>query len=383
MLPWLLGTLLGAAVPTAASAGTAADAEVTVRAAAADADWIVLGGGAPLPSTVAVSRLGAVRFDADEPPRITARGDAYTWELLPVVAHDETRARVRFDRGDVALLLWIDLADVAPQLQRPVVLGRAPGRPPAAGDGAVELAPGVALRVVERRGAWSKVALRGADRVDWIAQAEGWIDSDALGPLRTEAPFVAPDASAASDAGLRVHRRAHVRGRGTDVLATLPIPASPAGAMRLRVLARDGDVASVEAIHLCQRFVRVRGYGDSRSIVAAISRHGGFGCAKAPRIRVGAAEPAAPHPTSQVRAHEGVELLDEHARVRGRVLRTVDLRTDGAITPPGTPTPVIVDTPWGPLRLWANLRKPTARPAAAAHDPDAAAPGHAPPRDRF
>ncbi len=367
MLPWLLGSLLGGGIPTAAPAVTPPDADVTVRAAEADAEWMVLGGGAPLASSIALSRFGAVRLDADAPPVAEGDDDAHTWQLLPVLEQEPARARVRFDRGDLALLVWIDLADAAPQLQRPAVLRTAPGREPRPDEGHVELAPGVALRLLARRGDWSKVALRGPDRADWIAQTEGWVESAALGPLRREAPFAAPPASAASEPHLRLHRTAHGKRGGAQVIATLPAAASPVGAMRLRVLARRDDATLVEAIHLCQPFVRVRGHGDPHQIVPAVSRGGGFGCSKAPRIRMGAAQ--LPDSTL-VRLREGDELLDRDGRVRGRILRTVDLPTDAAITPPGTPTPVLVHTPWGHLRLWANLRMaPSHPPAQRTGDP--------------
>ncbi|MFO0633574.1 MAG: hypothetical protein U0168_12050 [Nannocystaceae bacterium] len=260
MLPWLLGSLLGGGIPTAAPAVTPPDADVTVRAAEADAEWMVLGGGAPLASSIALSRFGAVRLDADAPPVAEGDDDAHTWQLLPVLEQEPARARVRFDRGDLALLVWIDLADAAPQLQRPAVLRTAPGREPRPDEGHVELAPGVALRLLARRGDWSKVALRGPDRADWIAQTEGWVESAALGPLRREAPFAAPR-QARGEPHLRLHRTAHGKRGGAQVIATLPAAASPVGAMRLRVLARRDD-ATVEAIHLCQPFVRVRGHGD-------------------------------------------------------------------------------------------------------------------------
>ncbi len=320
-----------AAAPAPAPVPSVAPTGTTLRDRARDADHMLLLDERLAFDEAVIVRFGAVRFAADGP----AVGDdaaPSTWHRVKVVnASDAARLRVVLSFANVSMLLWIDQADVAPQLVRPATLRPSAGAVLDDDDGRIELGPGELVEITARADGWSAVKT-----YDGIS---GWVPDTELGPVFREQPFP----SQGTDTWLRAGAALHVRPRGKPLHRPGVSPdVAPADRQRaeVRLLRSEAQWLEVEYIEGCRPTVRVRGWARRRDTEVVGPIPGGFGCGRGAIGLVSKLGAFASAPKQRVAA--GTELVDEAGRLVGRVTADVELprADDGSLRVP---------SPWGPL----------------------------------
>lgn len=313
----------GTATADATDAGPA-KVPTVVRDREADQMWNVLGGVGLPTRTAVVARRGALRFAAQGD--VAVAGDAVTtFAPHPVVARDGERVQLVIDGfgNAAALLLWVDAADLAPQLARAAVLHADARLATAASEGAITLAAGEAIDVLERKGAAARVRTH-------EGEFTGWIDASALDVVFDPVRFPLPEADGLAKAGTPILRRP-----GGKPIYTLP----PGGDTEtVRVLESRKGWKRIEYVQPCREGVHVQGWVPAAKVESIGPMGTGYGCGGAggiPPISWGALESA---PKVELAADTG--LVDERGSLVGRTKRAVELRR-------GPDGRVRVPTAWG------------------------------------
>ncbi len=229
------------------------------------ATWAQLDSDPPALARAVVIRRGAVRLAKEGPVALEATGDP-AWDTRPVIAVDGDRVRVSISGNGsfLSMLVWLDAADLGPQLQRVTQLDPEGAAKP--GDGTVELAPGEPIEIVERADA--RVHVRTHD-----SRFDGWIDATALGPTYTPAPFERPPLDALLPGGTAIA----VRPGGRPLHTLAPIDDGKWEAHVLPGTKRGW--LEVEHVEFCHPTVRVRGWvRDALVQRLAPDAGSGFGC---------------------------------------------------------------------------------------------------------
>ncbi|HWB78109.1 MAG TPA: hypothetical protein VG755_24260 [Nannocystaceae bacterium] len=230
------------------------------------ATWALLDVELPDKPRAVVAKRGALRFTKDGAVAIDGKGEP-AWDPLPVVAVDGERVQIVTDTRNFSgrLLVWVDVADIAPQLQRVVALRPGTGAAKK-GEGAVELGPGEEVEILERKEAIVRVKTRD-DRFS------GWIENSALGPTYTRQEFPMPIVDALLPGGATIA----VRPNGRALAVLEPIENGKWVAHTLAP-AKNGWI-ELEHVDLCHATVRVHGYARTKTVQLVSADQPSFGCA--------------------------------------------------------------------------------------------------------
>ena len=338
--------------PASTTPTTAAlDPAVVERAAVNDRTWTLLGGNPEATMFAVVGRRGALRWTEDGPPVIAQTGDP-AFERLGVVEQTDTRVRVlmRPSGGFAHLLVWLDKADLAPQLAAKTPLRTDATLRTSPDDGAIELANDMPVRVLGREG--DAVQVRSDDD-----RFSGWVAASELVPTFSPVAFEYPAIDAQIEGALAIAQRP-----GGKVMFRLPTEASPHDVRVVRV--RKGWT-EVELVERCVPGVRVHGWVRAKQVEQIGPMGTGWGCGHGQGSvvpRWGELESA---PAVKLTADTALSTLDGQ-RV-GRVVGTLEARRggDGELR---------IHTPWGllPIRAEGPANPPPTATAATSATPSAA-----------
>lgn len=237
---------------------------VVERTAEDDVAWTLLGGAATGTKEAIVGRRGALRL-AHGGAIVGDGGGEQAFERLHVAAIETDAVRVVANAaiGNVRLLVWLDTADLAPQLAREVALQPLSGKSKP-GDGAIELAPGELVEILAREGERARVRT-GDERF------EGWIEASALAPVFEDKPFAMPSSEAELAPGTKIL----VRKNGAQLFA-LP---SDQGWYLAHIVHNDGKGwVEIEYVQQCEEHVRVRGFARAKNMKPLEPGERGYGC---------------------------------------------------------------------------------------------------------
>jgi hypothetical protein len=214
-----------------------------------------------LPERAWVVRLGAARLEPEGEAVGEATGATEPFEVY-VAATTDDRVQVALVSAGTELLLWIETADVQPQIRRVVPLASGPGVAIPSEDGRLEFGPGQLVDVIERRdGATHVRPLR--DGEPGQPAHEGWVPDDALAATYARTNFEpTPDVPVGF---VRGGTKLLTRPGGTTV-ATLP--ATEAGdTHRIGVLdERDDGWLRIEYLPQCAETIRTVGYVPAKRV---------------------------------------------------------------------------------------------------------------------
>lgn len=229
------------------------------------ATWALLDVELPDKPRAVVAKRGVLRFTKDGAVALDGKGEP-AWDPLPVVAVDGERVQIVTDTRNFngRLMVWVDAADLAPQLQRVVALRPGTGAPKK-GEGAVELAPGEEVEILERKEAIVRVKTRDE-------RFSGWIETSALGPTYTTQKFPMPIVDALLPGGATIAVRPNGR-----ALAVLEPIANGKWVAHTLAPAKSGWI-ELEHVDLCHATVRVHGYARTKAVQMVSPDQPSFGC---------------------------------------------------------------------------------------------------------
>lgn len=230
------------------------------------ATWALLDVELPDKPRAVVAKRGALRFTKDGPVALDGKGEP-AWDPLPVVAVDGERVQIVTDTRNFngRLLVWVDITDLAPQLQRVVALRPGTGAPKQ-GEGAVELAPGEEVEILEGKDAIVRVKTRDE-------RFSGWIETSALGSTYTTQKFPMTTVDALLPGGATIAARPNGR-----PLAVLEPIANGKWVAHTLAPAKRGWI-ELEHVDLCHATVRVHGYVRTKVVEMVSPDQPSFGCA--------------------------------------------------------------------------------------------------------
>lgn len=222
-----------------------------VRTQADDALWNAMANPQEIRERAVIRRRGALRVGPDAAPIIVGDGGA-TFDEVPVLAVEGAQVRVLVPMPivGVTMALWVEAADLEPQITRAQGLRGSAALTFAPGDGEVMLAAGEPIVVVERDGAAAKVRTRDGRHA-------GWIDAAALGTTFVTLDFELPNVKVALPAGSTLSVRP-----GGPRLFTLP---ADRRALVGLISERRGWF-EVDFVAVCEEGVRVRGWARSKGV---------------------------------------------------------------------------------------------------------------------
>jgi hypothetical protein len=303
--------------PTSANAG----APVTVRDAEVDATWNAIGTSHTIAQKVVIGRYAALRFEPEGEVVIDG-GGAKAFETLPVVAVQGRRIQIiaHADSSNTGVVVWIDEADVAPQLVRPAVLHDHATRTLKPGDGTLELAPGELIEILETKGDAARVRTRDGGLT-------GWIDAAALGPTWRLEPFALPQWNATVKPSTTVY----VRPGGP---ALHKLPSMDGGEHWAHAEPAKAGWMLLDFVELCRPTIRVRGFVRSKTTTITLDPlHGGFGCGGGGRGSYAPPDWRELKDAPPVTLAKDTELLAADGKLVGRMRNDGDLRrgADGVL----------------------------------------------------